>query len=138
MKSKFLLSILGLAASGFLAAAEPDAARILATAPLRFEPVPEGSASAKFVARGARYHFEFTRDEAALRAGQRDVRLHFDGADQHAKISGTELERSTTNLYFGKDPAKWRQGVPNYARLQVQGLYPGIDLAYYGNGGELE
>jgi Beta-propeller repeat len=137
MQSKLLLSMLGLAAGGFLAAAEPDAARILATAPLRFEPAPEGSA-AQFIARGARYHFEFTRDEAALRAGDKDVRLHFDGADQHAEISGTERERSTTNLYLGNDPAKWRQGVPNYGRVQVRGLYPGIDLAYYGNGGELE
>jgi len=111
---------------------------MLATAPLRFEPAPDASGGAKFVARGARYHFEFTRDEAALRAGDRDVRLRFDGADQHAQISGNELERSTTNLYLGKDPAKWRHEVPNYGRLQVQGLYPGIDLAYYGSGGELE
>jgi hypothetical protein len=138
MQSKLLLSMLCLAACAFLAAAEPDAARILATAPLRFEPAPDGNAGAKFVARGARFHFEFTRDEATLRAGQRDIRLHFDGADQHAQISGAELEHSTTNLYFGNDPAKWRRGVPNYGRVQVQGLYPGIDLAYYSRGGELE
>jgi hypothetical protein len=138
MHSKVLLSMLCLAASGFLAAAEPDAAQILATAPLRFEPTPDGSAGAKFVARGARFHFEFTRDEATLRAGHRDIRLHFDGADRHAQISGAELERSTTNLYFGNEPAKWRRGVPNYGRVQVQGLYPGIDLAYYSSGGELE
>jgi hypothetical protein len=139
MQSKLLLSMLCLAAAcGFLAAAEPDAARILANAPLRFQPTPDGSAGAKFVARGARYHFEFTRDEAALRAGHRDIRLHFDGADQHAQISGAELERSTTNLYFGNNPAKWRRGVPNYGRVQVPGLYPGIDLAYYSNLGQLE
>jgi hypothetical protein len=138
MQSKLLLSTLCLAACGFLAAAEPDAARILATAPLRFEPAPDGSGGAKFVARGARFHFEFTRDEATLRAGHRDIRLHFDGADQRAQISGAELERSTTNLYFGNDPAKWRRGVPNYGRVLVQGLYPGIDLAYYSSGGELE
>jgi Beta-propeller repeat len=138
MQSKLLLSMLCLAAGGFLTAAEPDAARILATAPLRFEPAPDGSAGSKFVARGTHFHFEFTPDEAALRAGNRDIRLHFDGADQHAQISGTELEHSTTNLYLGKDPTKWRHGIPNYGRLQVHGLYPGIDLAYYGNGGELE
>jgi hypothetical protein len=138
MKSKLPLFLLCLAAAGFLAAAEPDAVRILAAAPLRFEPAPGGSAGGKFVARGARYHFEFTRDEAVLRAGDRDIRLHFDGADQHARISGTDLEHSTTNLYLGSDPTKWRRGVPNYGRAQVHGLYPGIDLAYYGNGGELE
>jgi Beta-propeller repeat len=138
MKSKLLLPVLFLAACGLLAAAEPDAARILATAPLRFEPASDGSTASKFVARGSNFHFEFTRDEAALRAGHKGVRLHFDGADQQAQISGTELERSTTNLYLGNNPAKWRRGVPNYGRLQVPGLYAGIDLAYYSNGGELE
>jgi hypothetical protein len=138
MKSKLLLSLVCLAACRFLAAAQPDAVRMLATAPLRFEPTPSGSSGSRFVARGARFHFEFRPDEAALRAGSRDVRLHFDGANQHAQISGTELERSTTNLYIGNDPAKWRRGIPNYGRLQVPELYPGIDLDYYGNGGELE
>lgn len=130
--------MLSLAACGFLAAAEPDAARILATAPLRFEPAPDGGSGGRFIARGARYHFELTRDEAALRVDHKDVRLHFDGADRQARISGKELEHSTTNLYFGKDPSKWRQGVANYGRVEVQGLYPGIDLAYYGNGAQLE
>ena len=138
MQSKFLLSTLCLSACGFLAAAEPDAGRILATGPLRFEPAPDGTAGGKFVARGARYRFEVTRDEAALRVDHQDIRLRFDGADQQARISGEELEHSTTNLYFGKDPSQWRQGVANYGRVQVQGLYPGIDLAYYGNGTELE
>jgi hypothetical protein len=138
MQSKLILSMLGLAVCGILGAAEPDAARILATAPLRFEPATDGSEAGKFVARGARYHCELTRDEAALRVDHKDIRLHFDGADQHAQISGAQLEPSTTNLYLGKDPAKWRRGIPNYGRVQVQGLYPGIDLAYYGNGGELE
>ena len=32
-----------------------------------------------------------------------------------------ELLHSTTNLYFGNDPSKWRQAVPNYGRVQVQG-----------------
>jgi hypothetical protein len=73
-----------------------------------------------------------------LRSEQRDIRLHFDGAAAHASISGAELEPSTTNLYLGNDSAKWRHGVANYARLQVQGIYPGIDLAYYGNGAQLE
>lgn len=130
--------MLGLAVGGILAAAEPDAARILATAPLRFEPAADGSEAGRFVARGARYRCELTRDEAALRVDQKDVRLHFDGADQGAQISGADLEHSTTNLYFGKDPAKWRHGIPNYGRVEVRGLYPGIDVAYYGNGGELE
>jgi hypothetical protein len=138
MQSKFLLFMLCLVSVGYLAAAEPDATRILATAPLRFEPASDGNSAGKFVARGARYHFELTRDEAALRVDHKDVRLRFDGADQQARISGRDLQHSTSNLYFGKDPSSWRQRVANYGRVQVQGLYPGIDLAYYGTGAELE
>ncbi len=137
MKSKFYFSFLCLAACGFLTAAQPDPAHILATAPLRFEPAPSGAA-AQFVARGTRFNFDFRPDEAALRAAGKDIRLHFDGANPNAQISGAELQRSTTNLYLGNDPAQWRHGVPNYGRVQVEGLYPGVDLVYYGSGGELE
>lgn len=45
---------------------------------------------------------------------------------------------STTNLYLGNDPTKWRRAIPNFGRLEVPALYRGIDLAYYGNGGQLE
>ncbi len=111
---------------------------MLAKAPLRFEPASSSSSGNRFVARGARFHFEFRPDEAALRAGSRDIRLHFDGANQLAQISGAQLQRSTTNLYIGNDRTKWRRGISNYGRLQVPELYPGIDLAYYGTGAELE
>ncbi|HTW63888.1 MAG TPA: hypothetical protein VME17_04690 [Bryobacteraceae bacterium] len=138
MKSKLCLPLLCLAVCEFLAAASPDAIRMLATAPLRFEPAPPENTDCQFVARGARFHFEFTKNTAALRAGSRNVRLHFDDANQHAQMSGAALERSTTNLYLGNDRAKWRRAIPNYSRLQVSALYPGIDLAYYGNGTQLE
>ena len=46
--------------------------------------------------------------------------------------------RSTTNLYFGNDPTKWRRAIPNLGASKCRELYRGIDLAYYGNGAELE
>lgn len=91
-----------------------------------------------FVARGAQYRFGFTANQAILRAGTKEVRLSFDGANRAAHMDGTHLLRSTTNLFFGNDHSKWRRGVPNYERLEVHGLYRDIDLAYYGNGNQLE
>jgi Beta-propeller repeat len=132
-----ILSVLSLAACACLAAAEPSPMQILANAPLRFEPAAESSPVA-FVARGTRFRFEFTPREAILRSGEQDVRLRFDGANPVARIQGAELLPSTTNLYFGNDPSKWRHAVPNYGKVEVRGLYRGIDLAYYGNGAELE
>jgi hypothetical protein len=137
MQLKISLPLLVLAACACLAAAETNPIHTLATAPLRFEPASDSSPST-FVARDARFHFEFTPNQAILRSGKKDVRLSFDGANSAAHIEGTQQLRSTTNLYFGNDPSKWRHAVPNYGRVQVRELYPGIDLDYYGNGGELE
>jgi hypothetical protein len=134
MQLNLRFPLLCLAACACLAAAESNPARVLATAPLRFEP----SNSSTFVARGARFRFEFTSRQAVLRGEKKDFRLSFDGANPAARIQGAQLLRSTTNLYLGNDSTKWRRAVPNFGRLEVPGLYRGIDLAYYGNGGQLE
>jgi len=122
---------------GALAAATPDAARVLATAPLRFEPASNGSSN-RFVARGSRFRFSFSGKEALFQTGARDIRLRFEGAASNAHAEGVDILRSKTAVYAGNDAAKWRRAIPNYARLQVRDLYPGIDLVYYGSAGELE
>jgi len=43
-----------------------------------------------------------------------------------------------TNYLIGKDPRQWKTDVPNYARVSYAQVYPGTDLVYYGNDGELE
>ena len=136
MKTSFLLPLASLACSA-LFAATPDAARILATSPLRFEPGP-GADSHEFIARGTRSHFVFEGSSAKVQAGGQTLRFEFAGANRHARLEGLERLRSTTGIFFGNDPSKWRHGVPNYGRLQARGLYPGVDLVYYGNAGQLE
>lgn len=118
------------------AATSEDAVRILGTAPLRFEPA-EASAS-QFVARGPRFRYSFESNRASFQAGDKRASLQFQGANQGAKIEATQKLSSTTDLFLGNNPAKWRSEVPNYGRLQVSDLYRGIDLVYYGNQGELE
>ena len=39
---------------------------------------------------------------------------------------------------MGNDPAKWHTNVPNYAKVKYANVYPGVDLVYYGNQGQLE
>src|SRR5258706_134985 len=115
----------------------PDAARVFATAPLRFEPASDGN-STRFVARGARFRVSFTKNEALFQTGERDIRLRFEGAARNARVEGIDTLRSKTAVYTGNDASKWRRAIPNYARLQVRDLYPGVDLVYYGSPGELE
>src|SRR5258708_5089069 len=42
------------------------------------------------------------------------------------------------NYFVGNDPKKWRTDVPAYSRVKYNGLYPGVDLIFYGNGRRLE
>jgi hypothetical protein len=136
--SVFPLVLLGLAGCASSAAAESNPMQILNNAPLRFEPTASSNAPAAFIARGARYRFEFLPNQAVLSSGKKNVHLTFYGGNRAAKLQGRERLGSTTNLYFGNDPSKWRRAIPNYGRLQVEELYRGIDLTYYGNGSQLE
>jgi hypothetical protein len=124
--------------TGMLAAANSqDAVRILGTAPLRFEPAADDGSS-QFIARGPRFRYLFAGSQAIFQSGGKQVRLRFQGAAPGAKIQAVEKLSSTTGLFYGNDPSKWRPEVPNYAHLHVSDLYQGIDLVYYGNEGELE
>jgi hypothetical protein len=60
------------------------------------------------------------------------------GADPQAKVSGLEQLPGKSNYIIGDDHKKWRTNVPNYAKVKYQDVYPGVDLVYYGNQGQLE
>ena len=60
------------------------------------------------------------------------------GANLSARIVGEGQQVSTSNYFVGNDPSKWRTSVPNYGRVRYTGVYPGIDLVYYGHDGNLE
>ncbi len=136
MKTSFLVCLSSLAYSALFAAA-PDAARILATSPLRFEP-GAGDQPSQFLARGIRSRFVFERNAVQVAAADKNIRFEFAGANPHARLEGVDKLRSATGVFIGNDPTQWRRAIPNYGRLQVHELYGGVDLVYYGNGGELE
>ncbi|MGH9431204.1 MAG: SBBP repeat-containing protein, partial [Terriglobia bacterium] len=60
------------------------------------------------------------------------------GANAKARVTGLAELPGKSNYFIGNDPKKWRTNVPNYARVRYQNVYPGIDLVYYGNQGQLE
>jgi hypothetical protein len=60
------------------------------------------------------------------------------GANLSARIAGEVPQDSRSNYFIGNDPAKWRASVLNFARVRYAGVYPGIDLVYYGKDGNLE
>jgi len=54
--------------------------------------------------------------------------------------SATALEElpGKSNYFIGNDPKQWRTNVPNYGKVRFGGVYPGVDLVYYGNLSQLE
>jgi hypothetical protein len=120
--------------------------------PLHFEPNQgqvKGSDAqrVRFVARGSAYSIFLTPNEAVLAMQERStakghapvvVRMRLAGANQAPAISAQDELVGKSNYLIGKDPSKWQTGITNYARVNEQGVYPGIDLVYHGNQGRLE
>jgi hypothetical protein len=66
------------------------------------------------------------------------LRMKLRNANPAAKVTGEDELAGTSNYFIGNDPAKWRRNVPTYAKVKYEGIYPGIDLVYYGNQRQLE
>lgn len=66
------------------------------------------------------------------------LRMQLLGANRAAQARGLKLLPSKSNYAVGNDPEQWRTGIPHYAKVEYQHVYPGIDLIYYGNQQELE
>jgi hypothetical protein len=65
------------------------------------------------------------------------LRLSLDGAAPSApQASGLLVGQS--NYFLGQDPAQWHRQVPHFGRVDYPGIYPGIDLTYYGKERSLE
>jgi len=60
------------------------------------------------------------------------------GANPAAAITASGLQRNTSNYFIGNDHSKWRTKVPNFGRVRYTGIYPGVDVVYYGHQGQLE
>ena len=60
------------------------------------------------------------------------------GANPNASLTASDLLPGKSNYFLGNDPAKWRNGVPQFARVRYENIYPGINLVFYGNQGRLE
>ncbi len=131
--------------------------------PLFFEPNQGQTASAvKFLARGSGYGLFLTADEAVLelqhavvgtrhsrpgsplpapgspQASSSVIRMRLEGANVSARVSGASPLPGKSNYFIGNDSSRWRNNIPQFARVQYQAVYPGVDLVYYGDQGQLE
>jgi len=81
----------------------------------------------------------FLRGEAACKKDIAVVRMRLVGAGSGAAAPvGEEPLPGTANYFIGNDPANWHTSVPTYSKVRYSGVYPGVDLVYYGNQRQLE
>lgn len=66
------------------------------------------------------------------------VRMRLVGAHAAATVAGAEELPGRVNYLIGRDSSKWTTDVPTYARVVAGGVYPGIDVEWYGDGRSLE
>ena len=135
---------------------------IFAGLPLIFEPnLGQGNLNpsderAKFVARGSGYSLFFGSEGAILSLASRDLsrasksaahhpvvridslQMKLVGANRNLVLTSADRLPGQSNYIIGNDPSRWRTGVPQFARVRYQNVYPGVDLVFYGNQGQLE
>jgi hypothetical protein len=66
------------------------------------------------------------------------LRMKLRGANREANVTGDEALPGKVDYFIGNDPLKWRTNISTYGKVKVQGIYPGVDLVYYGNQRQLE
>ena len=126
--------------------------------PLFFEPNQgQTAAPVRFLARGSGYGLFLTADEAVLnlqrpaakarnaaassvtmRPPSSVIRMKLEGANTEAAVSGAEPLPGKSTYIIGNDRAKWHHNIPQFGRVEYKGVYPGVDLVYYGEQGQLE
>ncbi|MGH7779748.1 MAG: SBBP repeat-containing protein [Candidatus Binataceae bacterium] len=66
------------------------------------------------------------------------VRIRLVGASQNATVAGTEALPGKVNYLIGNDQSKWHRNIPTFGRIRYAGVYPGVDLVFYGTPDKLE
>jgi len=66
------------------------------------------------------------------------LRMRLEGATSHAGAQGLDQLPGSVNYFIGDDSTKWRSNIPAFRRVHYTGVYPGVDLVYYGNQQHLE
>jgi hypothetical protein len=144
-------------------ASPAEQSRIAATfgsLPLSFEPnLGQTDPQVKFLSRNSHYNLFLTANEAvftlpvasregaprgAMRAqklrptAQAVLRMKMVGANPAPQVAGETQLAGHSNYLIGRDASKWVRDADQYARVNYRGIYPGVDLTFYGQQRQLE
>lgn len=114
--------------------------------PLTFEPnVGQSGADAEFIASGAGYSLALSGGQSVLvlrpEAGAATpavVTMQLVGNSAAPEATAEDAQPGVSHYFTGSDPAQWRTDVAHFGQVRYTGVYPGIDLLYYGNQRQLQ
>jgi RHS repeat-associated protein len=133
-------------------ASPPSLVANYAKVPIQWEPNrSQTDPAVKFLARGTGYSFFLTGSAAVMSLARREtglnlgpiakslaplpktvdvLALNFVGANSAARFVGQDELPSRSNYFIGSQQLI---DLPNYGKVQVAGLYAGVDAVYYSN-----
>jgi hypothetical protein len=75
----------------------------------------------------------------SVAANARETVLRMKLAGSHGwNANGVEPTGGVSNYFVGNDPKHWHSNIPHYGQVRIAGVYPGVDLLFYDNKGDLE
>ncbi|MEO7652932.1 MAG: SBBP repeat-containing protein, partial [Bryobacteraceae bacterium] len=72
----------------------------------------------------------FRRDSVTIKVGAETVQIQPVGATLPAQPESDGLLPGETNFLVGRDPSRWKSGIPHYSRIVYRAIYRGIDMIY--------
>jgi Beta-propeller repeat len=141
--SRYLLLAFAAVSAGAATAPRQDASleqakAIMAGLPLRFEAnLGQMPSSIRYAARAGGYRLLLGADGASLAFGTHRITMSLEHANSTPRIEPLDRLATRTDSYIGTRE-NWRTDIPTYGRVRYDSVYPGIDLVYYGNQGQLE
>ncbi|BCN30193.1 DUF7948 domain-containing protein [Anaeromicropila herbilytica] len=66
------------------------------------------------------------------------LEMKFHDANSNPEIVGEEQLPGRVNYYIGSKKEKWVEGAATFKKIRYENMYPGIDIEFFGNKGELE
>ncbi|MGA3029094.1 MAG: BACON domain-containing carbohydrate-binding protein, partial [Bryobacteraceae bacterium] len=121
---------------GATAADHRPAIAATAQVPLSFEQVTSGNT--RWTARGNGYRLAVGAADVEVGLRDEQLRIRLVGANAKAPSVGLDALPGKVNYFIGRDPKLWLRDIPTWERVRYTGVYPGVDMVWYGNQGRLE
>lgn len=111
----------------------------LSKLPLRFEENRSRTPhkESKYQTHGRGFTLELAPSQSWIESIGWSIRTRWVGGNSNAAMQPEARVAGLSNYFIGAE-GNWRTGIAAYGRVRCHDVYPGIDLVYHGEGGQLE